>query len=68
MKTTIDIPNEELDQLIQFTGAETKKDAVIQAIRSYNKRHKMTELTKMLGTFENFMSSDELENTRKDRI
>ena len=66
MKTTIDIPTEEIEQLLKHTGAKTKKDAVLQAVHSYNKRYKMEKLAKMLGTFEQFMSPEELNDLRKD--
>ena len=35
-------------------------------IQSFNKRQKMAKLTKMLGTFEDFMDSEELESMRQD--
>jgi len=66
MKTTIDIPIEELEQLIKFTGAKTKKEAIVQAVKSFNRRQRMAKLTKILGTFEDFMDSEELENMRED--
>lgn len=66
MKTTIEIPNEELEQLIAYTGAKTKKEAINQAIKTYNKLHKMEQLAKKLGTFENFMSTEELNEMRAE--
>ncbi len=67
MKTTIDIPNEDLEQLIAYTGAKTKKEAINQAIKAYNRQHKMQRLAKKLGTFDNFMSSEELDAMRADK-
>ena len=42
MKTTIDIPENELQEVIKYTGAKTKKEAVVYAIRDFNKRHRLT--------------------------
>ena len=32
MKTTIDIPDKELEEVMRLTGAKTKKEAVVTAI------------------------------------
>lgn len=66
MKTTVEIPNEELKQLIEFTGAKTKKDAINAAIKSYNKQQRLIALSKKLGTFKNFIDSNELDQMRAE--
>ncbi len=66
MKTTVEIPSEELSQLIAYTGAQTKKEAINLAIKSYNKRQRLTALAERLGTFENFMEAGELNSMRKE--
>jgi Arc/MetJ family transcription regulator len=66
MKTTIDIPEKELKEAIRITGAKTKRDAVVQALRDFNKRHRLAELSKMLGTFKDFMSQEDLKAMRED--
>ena len=66
MKTTIQIPQCDLQELIQNTKAKTKKEAVLTAIKDYNKRQRMLKLSKMLGTFEDFMTPEDLEIMRKD--
>ncbi len=60
MKTTIDIPSEDLDQLLKFTGASTKKEAIITAVQDFNRRQRLSKLAEILGTFEDFMDADEL--------
>ena len=65
MKTTIDIPEEELQEVIRLTGASTKKQAVLEAIRDYARRQRLSEATKILGTFEEFMTAEELESQRQ---
>ena len=64
MKTTIDIPEEELNQLLKFTGAATKKEAVVHAVQDFNRRQRLSKLADMLGTFEDFMDADELSAMR----
>lgn len=66
MKTTIDIPEKELEEAIRYTGAKTKRDAVLFAIRDFNRRRRLTELSKMLGTFGDFMTQADLKKMRED--
>lgn len=67
MKTTIDIPQDELKEAIKYTGAKTKRDAVVFALKDFNKRRRLAELVKMLGTFKDFMTQEELKNMREDK-
>lgn len=64
MKTTIDIPDIAIMELMSFTQAKTKREAVLTAIDEYNQKQKMIHLAEMLGTFEDFMDSDDLEIMR----
>ena len=64
MKTTIDIPEDLLKDLMKRTSASTKREAVIMAIVEYNQRRRMGELTPILGTFIDFMDRTELDGTR----
>ncbi|RKX88100.1 MAG: hypothetical protein DRP58_01245, partial [Spirochaetes bacterium] len=64
MKTTIDIPDIAILDLINFTHAKTKREAVLTAIDSYNQQQKMIHLTMMPGTLEYFMDSEDLEVMR----
>ena len=66
MKTTVDIPERELLDLMRVTAARTKRDAILQAIREFNRKRKLSEVAKMLGTFTDFMSQDELRRMRED--
>lgn len=65
MKTTIDIPDDLLNDLMRRTAAQTKREAVILAITEFNQRRRMSELTGVLGTFVDFMDRTELDATRK---
>lgn len=66
MKTTIDIPDDDLKEAIKYTGAKTKREAIVYAIKDFNKRRRLRELSKMLGTFEDFMTQEDLKEMRED--
>ena len=66
MKTTIDIPDEELQQAMRYTGAKTKRDAVVSALKDFNRRRRLEKLAGMLGTFDEFMTQDDLKEIRED--
>lgn len=68
MKTTIDIPEDELKEIMRLTGAKTKKEAVVTAIREFNRRRKLGRLLDRLGTFEEVMSQGELQEMRRDEL
>jgi len=65
MKTTIDIPDAELHDLLANTKARTKREAVVTAIKDYNRHSRMRDLCSLLGTFEQFMTQDELQTMRE---
>ena len=67
MKTTIDIPDAELRDLLTRTKARTKREAVVTAIRDYNRHSRMQDLCSILGTFDQFMTQDELRAMREDQ-
>jgi Arc/MetJ family transcription regulator len=67
MKTTIDIPEDELKEAIKYTGAKTKRDAVVIALKDFNRRHRLAERAKMLGTFKDFMTQEDLKAMREDK-
>jgi len=67
MKTTIDIPDNELRETIKYTGSKTKREAVVIALKDFNKRQRLATLVKMLGTFKDFMTQEDLKVMREDR-
>ena len=44
MKTSLDIPDKELKDVLRFTKAKTKRDAIVTAVREYNRRKHMAAL------------------------
>jgi hypothetical protein len=67
MKTTIDIPEGELKELIRHTKAGSKKEAVVRAVEEFNRLRRLEALAGILGTFEEFMTLEELREMREDR-
>lgn len=69
MKTTIDIPPDTLRDAFRFTGARTKRAAVVTALEDFNRRRRMAEAARVLGKSETFMSHDGLMKSRlKGRV
>jgi hypothetical protein len=66
MKTTVDIPDKSLRDLMNFTRAETKRAAIVQAVDEFNRRQRMTRLTRYVGTFNDFMTQEDLAKDRKE--
>jgi len=67
MKTTIDIPDDVLKEVMAITRADTKREAVVGVLREHLRRRAAEEVIKMFGTFKNFMSQEELRAMREDR-
>jgi len=60
MKTTIDIPEETLAFTMRFTGAKTKREAVVKALDEYNRQQRVKELVASFGTWD-MATNDEIE-------
>ena len=60
MKTTIDIPDAELREAMEYLGTTTKRDAVVAALREFNRRRRSASLLKLSGSYE-FDTNDEIE-------
>jgi hypothetical protein len=62
MKTTVDIPENELKDAIRFTKAKTKREAVVRVLEEFNRRRRMAELVRYSGTFtDGFPTNEEIE-------
>lgn len=60
MKTTIDIPDAALADAMRFTGAKTKREAVVKALEAYNRQQRVNDLIASFGTLD-FATNDEIE-------
>lgn len=74
MKTTIDIPDNELEDAIKYARAKTKREAIVTAVADYNRRQRMAELTRYSGVSDTLMDNAQIETldqqdwgTRKSR-
>ena len=65
MKTTVDIPDQELEDAMRFTHARTKREAIVTAIVEFNRRRRMAELVKRAGTCAQLMTAEELRRIRR---
>lgn len=60
MKTTIDIPDAALADAMRYTGAKTKREAVVKALEEFNRQQRVKDLVANFGTLD-FASNDEIE-------
>jgi len=65
MKTTVDIPDDELREIMRHTRAQTKREAIVTAISEFNRRRRMAALVDHAGQAKSFMSPDELQAQRR---
>lgn len=65
MKTTVDIPDKELEDAIKYTRAKTKREAIVGAITDFNRRMRLAELTRYSGTCADLISPQELQAIRR---
>lgn len=65
MKTTIEIPEKELEEAIRWSGARTKREAVLTAVVDFNRRKRLEELAGQLGSFGDVLSLEELTRLRE---
>ncbi len=61
MKTTLDIPENELMDAMRFAKAKTKREAIVTAVMDYNRRKRMAELVAYSGVSTTFMCNEDLE-------
>jgi Arc/MetJ family transcription regulator len=66
MKTTIDIPDKELRDAMRYTGARSKREAVVAALVDFNRRQRLQRLTQQFGTFDEFLTHEELRRMREE--
>jgi hypothetical protein len=67
MKTTVDIPEDELREAMRHIGARTKREAVVTAISEFNRRRRLLRLVASFGTLDEFMTREELGRMREER-
>ena len=65
MKTTVDIPDQELKDVMRFTQATTKREAIVTAIADFNRRRRAAALIAHAGKADSLMSPEELQALRR---
>ena len=65
MKTTIDIPDGTMEEAMKFTGAKTKREAVVTAVERFNRLKRLEKLNaRVRGQFRDFMTQSDLKAMR----
>jgi Arc/MetJ family transcription regulator len=68
MRTTIDINDEIMNEVIEKSGAKTKKGAIVTAMKDYLRFKKLEELKGLIGNFDDFgLSLSDLKKMRDER-
>ena len=65
MKTSVEIPDIELEDAMRFTKATTKREAIVTAITEFNARRRMAELVKHAGTCAEMVTVGDLQALRR---
>ena len=69
MKTSVDIPDDTLKELLAHTNASTKREAILHALDDFNRRQRLSALAERLyGSIPDFMSQEDLKKLRANRI
>jgi len=63
--TTVNVPEDVLQKAMAAGDAKSAKETVLQALEEFAQRHRQAELIKILGTFEDFMTPEELQQMRE---
>jgi Arc/MetJ family transcription regulator len=65
MKTTIDIPDGTMEEAMKFTGAKTKREAVVTVLERFNRLQRLEKLNaRVRGQFRDFMRQADLKAMR----
>jgi Arc/MetJ family transcription regulator len=67
MKTTVNIPDDVLEDAMRLTHARTKRDAIVAAMEDYVRRKRMAELVRYSGTSTTFLGNEEIEALDRKR-
>jgi len=66
MRTTLDIDEELLEEVVKVTGASNKKEAIEIALKEFLRAKRRKELSDLIGNFEEFgVTLKDLEKMRK---
>jgi len=68
MRTTIDIDDDLISEVMKISGIKTKKKAVLVALKEYLRYKKIEELKSLIGNYDSFdLNLDDLKKMRDER-
>lgn len=68
MRTTIDVNNDLINEVMKKAGVRTKKCAIETALKDYLKYKKIEELKDLIGNYDTFnLTLDDLQKMRNER-
>lgn len=68
MRTTIDIDNDLLKEVMEKSGAKSKKNAIVTAMKDYLKLKRREELKDLIGSYDEFnLTLKDLRKMRNER-
>ena len=65
MKATLEIPDEMIERMKALTHSRTDQEAVLAAITEFDGQHSLEYAVSRLGTFEDFMTGEDLKTQRE---
>jgi len=69
MRTTIDIDNELLKEVMEKSGAKSKKNAIVTAMKGYLRLKRREELKNLIGNYDKFnLDLKDLRKMRNERL
>ncbi|HDZ61852.1 MAG TPA: type II toxin-antitoxin system VapB family antitoxin [Nitrospirae bacterium] len=68
MRTTIDINEDLINEVMKKAGARTKKEAIVTAMKDYLRFKKIEELKELVGNYDTFnLTLSDLKKMRDER-
>ncbi|MBM2834369.1 MAG: Transcription regulator of the Arc/MetJ class [Candidatus Brocadiaceae bacterium] len=69
MRTTIDIDDELLKEVMEKSGAKSKKNAIVTAMKDYLRLKRREELKNLIGNYDKFnLDLKDLRKMRNERL
>ena len=69
MRTTIDIDDEILKEVMEKSGAKSKKNAIVTAMKDYLRLKRREELKNLIGNYDKFnLDLKDLRKMRNERL
>ena len=65
MKIAVDKAERELDDVVRFTNARTKSEAIVEAVTEFNRRMRLAALVRYAGTCDDLQTPEELQALRR---